>query len=1186
MRAKDWRSTGLGPPESWPQSLRTAVSLLLNSRYPMFLFWGPQLIKIYNDGYRPITGDKHPWALGRPGPEVWPEIWADIGPMVERVIRKGEATWSDDLPLFMRRRGFPEEVFFTFSYSPVRDESGGVGGMFCACTETTAKVQGERRLKLLRDLAAAGGEARSVADACALGMQVLAGSPVDVPFALLYLEEKDGARLAARAGVAPEDLPGAWPLGEKALLDDLPTRFARVPAGPWPEPPSCALILPIAGGAVVLGVSSRIRFDDSYRSFFELVAGQLDASLAAARASEADRRRAEALAELDRAKTAFFSNVSHEFRTPLTLLLGPVADALADAEHPLSPPQRERQELVLRNALRLQKLVNTLLDFSRIEAGRAQASYLPTDLAGFTANLASSFRSAVEKAGLQLNVHCPPLSEPAYIDREMWEKIVLNLLSNAFKFTFEGEIALSLRDEPGEFVLDVRDTGTGIPAAELPHVFERFRRVEGARSRTHEGTGIGLALVQELARLHGGAVAVQSIEGRGSTFTVRVPRGRAHLPPERIGGEATLASTALGPGAYVQEALGWLSAPQTNPEPPAERARPRVVWADDNADMRDYVARLLAPRYNVETVSDGEAALAAARRHRPDLVLADVMMPGLDGLGLVQALRADDELCHVPVVLLSARAGEEARIEGLGAGADEYVQKPFSARELLARVEALLQSAELRSRIRLERADLGRLFAQTPVPIAVLRGPELVFEMANPAYVEAVGGRSVVGKSFFEALPEVRGQAFDERLREVMRSGTPHIGREVLLKLHRRGALEDAWFTYIYAPLRGADGAADRVIAIVNEVTEQVGARKRLEEADRRKDEFLAMLSHELRNPLAPLANALEIVRLNGGAAEPPVLAMMERQLKQLVRLTDDLLDMSRITRGSFELRRERCALRAAVRSAVETADPAIRAAHHTLEVSAEEDLWVDGDAVRLAQIIANLLNNAARYTEPGGRIGVSMRRDGAQALVSVRDNGAGLEAEEMARLFAMFARGKSSTGLGIGLALARRLAEMHGGALEAASDGLGKGAVFTLRLPLAATGAPAGPRAEQACAAMTSRRVLLVDDNRDAADSLGTLLARLGADVRVAHDGSEALAAFESYRPGVVILDIGMPGMDGYQVARAIRGRPDGERIPLVAVTGWGQEQDRRRVREAGFDHHLVKPADIGALRALLGSL
>ena len=1067
IRAKDWSSTPLGAVNAWPQSLRTAVSILLNSRYPMFIFWGPQLIKIYNDGYRPITGDKHPWALGRSGMEVWPEIWSDIGPMVDRVVQGGDATWSEDLRLFMQRRGFAEEVFFTFSYSPIRDESGGIGGMFCACTETTLKVQGERRLKLLRDLAAAPAEARTMADACTLSASVLAADPHDIPFALVYAAEREGMQLAASAGIESADHPGDWPLGEKSLIADLPTRFRRVPAGPWPEPPASAMVLPLVGrgqegqlGTLVLGVSSRIFFDEPYRAFFDLVSGQVAASLGNARATEAERKRAEALAEIDRAKTAFFSNVSHEFRTPLTLMLGPLEDLLLQRGEHMPAASREALEVVQRNGRRLLKLVNTLLDFARIEAGRAQASYEPVDLAAFTADLASNFRSACERAGLALDVNCAPPGELAYVDREMWEKIVLNLLSNAFKFTLAGGIFVSLRNDEREFVLEVRDTGGGIPAAELPRMFERFHRVEGARGRSHEGSGIGLALVQELVKLHGGSISVESEPGHGAVFTVRIPRGAAHLPADRVRAAPDGGSSAARAGEYVEEALSWLPGGQAVP---ARRTGQRVLLADDNADLREYARRLLSEHYDVEAVADGEAALASARARIPDLVVTDIMMPRLDGFGLIGALRVDKTLCDIPVIALSARAGEEARLEGLGRGADDYVVKPFSARELLVRVETLLRSAGLRRQT--ERA---------------------------------------------------------------------------------------------------------------------------LRAADARKDEFIAVLSHELRNPLAPLRNSLEALRLSGAvdAAAGGLLEVMERQVNHLVRLTDDLLEMSRITRGAFGLRRERVDLAAVVRNALETADPLIRARGHQVTLGLpEETLWVHGDAVRLAQILTNLLNNAARYTDKGGRIVVRARREGASAAVAIRDNGAGIAPGQLATLFDMFARGERSSGLGVGLALARRLAQMHGGTIDAASDGLGKGAEFTVRLPLAAAAKAGRSTAKPGLAALALKRILVVDDNRDAADSLGVLLKFLGADVKVAHDGREALAAFEAHRPAVVLLDIGMPGMDGYEVARAIRSRADGG-VPLVALTGWGQEEDRRRVREAGFNHHLVKPAGLEALRALLGSL
>jgi PAS domain S-box-containing protein len=446
-------------------------------------------------------------------------------------------------------------------------------------------------------------------------------------------------------------------------------------------------------------------------------------------------RQREELAKLDVLKTQFFTNISHEFRTPLTLMLGPLEDALANAHGILPIGAAADLSTSHRNALRLLKLVNTMLDFSRIEAGRAQASYQPTDLAFFTAELASNFRSVCEKAGLRLIVDCPPLRPPpdieesAYVDRDMWEKIVLNLVSNAFKFTLRGEIAVCLDTIQGHARLTVRDTGVGIPAEELPHLFERFHRIEHSRGRTHEGTGIGLALAQELIKLHGGTISVKSTLGEGSTFTVTIPLGKSHLDSDRVGVASSLASTAVSYAAFVEEALRWLP---DDPKPELDRlrfadnepasmdqertARPRILWADDNADMRAYVNRLLGRRFDVQAVSDGEAALDAARAHPPDLVLSDVMMPKLDGFGLLRALRADPALREIPVILLSARAGEESRIEGLEAGADDYLVKPFSAREIVARVETHIRVSRMRREANLalnESEDRFRTFANT-----------------------------------------------------------------------------------------------------------------------------------------------------------------------------------------------------------------------------------------------------------------------------------------------------------------------------------------------------------------------------------------------------------------------------------------------------------------------------------------
>ncbi len=412
----------------------------------------------------------------------------------------------------------------------------------------------------------------------------------------------------------------------------------------------------------------------------------------------------EQLKGLDKAKTEFFSNISHEFRTPLTLIIAPLMEVLSTPEGEVSPNTRTAIAAAHRNALRLLKLVNTLLDFSRIEAGRARVNFEPTDLASLTSTLASHFQSVCDSAGLQFVVDCPTLSEPVCVDRQMWEKIVLNLISNAFKFTFDGMIETHLGIENGFAELTVRDTGTGIPKKELPHIFERFHRVEGVRGRSYEGTGIGLSLVSELVRLHAGTIHVESELGRGSNFTVRLPLGSEHLSQQgfsAVSPDHSVESSTVRASSFSEEALLWL--PETGEYSVAEpvagigATNGRVVVADDNADMRAYISRLLeGAGYAVEASKDGEAALAACRLELPDLILSDVMMPGLDGFTLLQHLRAEEHTAVVPVILLSARAGEEARIEGLAAGADDYLVKPFGARELVARVDGAIRLARVR----------------------------------------------------------------------------------------------------------------------------------------------------------------------------------------------------------------------------------------------------------------------------------------------------------------------------------------------------------------------------------------------------------------------------------------------------------------------------------------------------------
>ncbi len=872
IAAKDWQQTSLGPVEMWPASLKSYLKLMLASKYPMWMGWGQDYLKFYNEAYAPTLGVKHPDSLGKSAKIIWKEVWDVVGPMWDSVITTGDALYYENLLLFLERYGFKEETYHTFSYSPLPDDEGNVRGFFCAVSEETKKVISQRRLTTLHELSDAFTKVKTEKEVFEHSSEILKRNPNDIPFALIYLFDKDHKRAVLKEVIGAEksqrysplviDLQSGnqdiWKFSEvlraphNLLLDDL-SEFGNLPQGPWDEYPTKAMIVPLLRsgqdqltGFLVSGLSSRLIADEEYSNFLRLVAGQLSIALANIRAIEEERKRAEALAEIDKAKTLFFSNVSHEFRTPLTLILGPVKELISNNSK-VTPEDKEQLHIVHRNSLRLLKLVNTLLDFSRLEAGRVQALFREIDLAKFTSELSSSFQSVVESAGLKFTVSTKNISEPVYVDHTMWERIVFNLISNAFKFTFKGSIDVSLEQVDRHVELRVKDTGTGIPESELPKLFSRFHRIENAKGRTHEGSGIGLAMVSELVKMHHGKIKVESKSGKGTTFIVSIPLGKTHLPEDRIASHDSKQTITLNALPDIEEEWNSFNRNTSEYSPNtslgislSEKKRERILVADDNPDMREYISRLLRGHYEVIEAGDGEAALKAIKTENPSLVLSDVMMPILDGIELVKELRSSVKTSTLPVILISAKANEEATIEGIEAGADDYLVKPFSSKELFARVQTHLEMAELRKEaqraLNTERQQLYDLFMQAPAIIAVLKGPEHTFELANPRYMQLVGAnREIIGRPIREALPELSSQGFFNILDDVYQSGKSFTGNEAYVKLDRNndGQLDEAFVNFVYQPMVNAKGIIYGILVYADEVTQQVKSRKQVEEQNK-----------------------------------------------------------------------------------------------------------------------------------------------------------------------------------------------------------------------------------------------------------------------------------------------------------------------------------------------------------------
>ncbi len=1133
--------------------------------------------------------------------------------------------------LFLERSGYPEETYHTFSYSPLADDDNKVVGMLCVVTEETERIIGARRLAGLREFAAEIPRNNTRAAVLDASQRQLNQNLKDLPFTLLYLFDEAGrAQLSAHSGfqeshaiappsLDPRDGRAIWPAhamlarGGPISVVDLADRFADLPRGAWDKAPREAVMAPIAqqgqdapAGFLVAGVNPYRRLDDAYLGFIDLVAGQLAAGLANAQAHEEARRRADSLTELDRAKTTFFSNVSHELRTPLTLMLGPLEDLLNQADEATLGEHRQLLRIAQRNGVRLLKLVNTLLDFSRIEAGRMQATYEPLQLHTYTAELASAFRSAVEKAGLRLVVDAAPLPQPVFVDRDMWEKVILNLLSNAFKFTFEGEISVTTRTsgDGGQAQITVSDSGTGIAEDELPHVFERFHRIEGARGRSIEGSGIGLALVQELVKAHGGTIRISSEVGRGTTVTVSVPFGDAHLPRDRIGPTHDAEAPHSRVQAYIDEALGWL------PDGGAELGQTglfaiemrssgqTVLLADDNLDMRAYLQKLLQTAgYIVDAAADGEEALAAAKLRKPDLVLSDVMMPKMDGFELLAALRAEPHLREVPVLLLSARAGEEAKVEGLAAGANDYLTKPFSARELIARVRANLDMAALRreSQEALRRANES-LEKQVQERTADLRAKEARLRSifgtsytyqgfmsvdgtlldANPTALAGVRStlEQVVGRKFWDGPWFTATPGMSDMVREAVPrvAAGQTVRREIQVNLPEHGW---RWFDFQMRPVWDANGA---VVAIVPEAVE-VTERRRAEEALRQAQKMEAIgqltggVAHDFNNLLTIIVGSLETLQrnlrahgANGAALQPPLESAM-RGAQRAASLTQRLLafsrqqplepkpvDLGRLVSGMSDM------LRRTIGEQI------------TIETVLEPALWrVNIDANQLETAIINLAVNARDAMPDGGTLTIETANasldagcvfdqeeavPGSYVMLVVADTGRGMSAGTLARAFEPFFTTKDvGHGTGLGLSQVYGFVKQSGGHVKIDSEE-GSGTRVKIYLPRLDAEDAAMPEPAAKVARGSGREVILaVEDDPDVRAHTTGALRELGYQVLEAGNGRMALDILES-RPDVALVftDVGLPGgMNGRQLAEAARRlRPQ---LKVLFTTGYARD-------------------------------
>lgn len=1239
IRSMDWSKTPLGPVQSWPQSLRTTISICLSSNFPTSIVWGEDMVQIYNDSYRPICGDAHPGSLGA---KFW-DTWESARPAVGAIIAKaqtGSGSYLENLRMFLERKGYIEEAFMTFSFSPISNEQGEIGGLFHPITETTDRMLHARRTGVLRELGTRLNEAKTMADIYQAASHDVESYQLDLPYLAFYEWEGEHAKLIVSYGITPEQLLGF----EQATMDSLgispfllsalEIKHSEVESsaetlGPYPELPQCAIILPFALpgqsrslGFAVAAVSSRRALDEAYRSFYENLSQTYSAAISSVHALEQEQKRAEALAEIDRAKTNFFSNISHELRTPLTLMLGPIEDQLLRSD--VDSEERQKFDLIYRNGKRLRKLVNSLLDFSRIEAGRLHAKFSAGNLVQYSSDIASIFRSTVEKAGLSLDIESFEASESVYFDAEMWERIMLNLLSNAYKYTLNGSIKLSFEETPETLSVLVSDSGIGIPEQDLPKLFERFHRVEGARGRTYEGTGIGLSLVRQLMKIQGGDISVVSVEGQGTTFKATLMKGREHFNPEQIVDEKDRHDFSSDALLFLEEAESWQSAGQEAFEIKRERSfdagsfkdpslvdhNQTVLIVDDNSDMRHYVAGFLSKYFNVLVADNGDSAFAIAKEGKVNLVLSDVMMPGLNGFELLQAIRSHADIKELPVILLSARAGEEAKLEGLREGANDYLVKPFSSRELIARVASTLQISSMREETASLRANsnerLRSTFAQAAVGMVVLDLNANILD-ANTKFAEITGYSIDELKSMsVETLNKPEDWASNALQIADTLSGRTH-GFVVEKQLIRKdGTL--CWVQNSISPVRNSAGEIDSLIVVSEDIRirkeSELVARDALHEAEkanRTKSMFLANMSHEIRTPLGIIQGYIDLLNASQILPEEQQgwIDIAKRNAQQLGIIIDDILDLSRVEADRIELHKTRFELMEFFQDIQSTFAHKAEEKGLKLAISCENasGLSITTDRNRLRQILVNVIGNSIKFTFKGQvtlKYGFEkLGHDRERHSFRVLDSGIGMSRDDQLKLFQPFSQAdatinRSFGGTGLGLALSRNLAQLMGGQLRILYSSPNEGSEFELELILNSLDrvADSGEKAilmVKGVKPLSGLKILLVEDSPDNQLLISRILKREGVQsVSTASDGVEGVEMAEKGDFDLVLMDVQMPRMDGFEAVGRLRKK--GYRTSIVALTAHAMKGYRDECIAAGFDDYLMKPINREALLNVIG--